>query len=151
MMKMKKIISLICILSMLLVVLPSVNVSAAPTVNVWRGWSLSGDAVVENGILKMGTRTGASATVTQVYDMSDSFTVKFTARIVNDASNYGLMILTGEYRGGMYMGPSIPSARAVRVSVFPQDMTGMIIALRLTEMKVWASTMLTEVWFPQCL
>ncbi len=105
-MKMKKIISLICLLSMLLTVLPVVNVSAAPTVNVWSGWSLSGDAVVENGVLKMGTKTGEPATVTKPYDMSDSFTVKFTARILNDATNYGLQILTGEYRGGMYMGPS---------------------------------------------
>jgi len=105
-MKMKRIISLVCILTMLLAVLPVLNASAARKTNVWAGWSLSGDAVVENGILKLGSKSGGSSTAIRPYDMTDSFTVKFTARIVKDATNYGLMVLTGAYRGGMYMYPA---------------------------------------------
>lgn len=105
-MKMKRLISLICILSMLLVVMPVTNVSAARETNVWAGWTFSGDTVVENGILKLGSKTGEPSTVVKAFDMARSFTVKFTARIVNDATNYGLQIITGEYRGGMYMYPT---------------------------------------------
>lgn len=103
-MKHKKIFSVVCILSMIVALLPTVSIEAAE--NPWSGWSFSGDGVVEGDTLKLGTKTGETAIVTKAFNVSDSFTVKFSARIINDATNYGIQIYTGKYRGGMYMYPT---------------------------------------------
>lgn len=106
-MKIKRITSLLCIIAMMFMLLPVMNlgeVSAARNSNVWSNWTKSGDVVVENGVLKLGSQTGETGNATKAFNMSNALTVKFTARILAESSSFGIQIFTGDYRGGMYMG-----------------------------------------------
>lgn len=102
---MKKIISLICVLALVLSVCASlsvVNVSAAQT-NYFAGFSCSGGAKITNGVLNM---PGSNASMTATYNLksADKYVLKFSMKLnAVGTTNGGVQIFNAGHRTGFYL------------------------------------------------
>ncbi len=107
---MKKILSFICMLAMVctvLVPMTSVEVEAA----AFQGWTLSGGAYVEDGVLHMMSNPtggkGSQATVTAATAtgnsmLPDQYTILFSMKVNSLSSSCGLQGGNGNNRAGFY-------------------------------------------------
>ncbi len=101
---MKRIMALICTTALLCTLLTAVTPVSVSATDPWEGWTLAGDAKIEDGVLHMISNAAGSGTqATKNFGtLPQQYTVMFSMKINKNSTSMGLQGGIGE-RAGFYI------------------------------------------------
>lgn len=101
---MRRLISLVCTICLLLTVVAPLQVAAAPKDPFdWSNWSVGGEHRIDGDTLLMGQKGSGTNNTILNYTFSDNFTLSFFMKVNNVTSGTCIQVLAGGVRAGFYI------------------------------------------------